>query len=180
MSSKYALLSLGRAIAYLLPPIAFLFIVVTDLNLSGRRHYFYDFHSTSPVVSELFPSQRLKGKKDGQQELLQSPVYFTVRYPHRYDTATVRIASDMPGSQIQVGLELQGPPGSWNYELTDVVDGLATFDLSAAQVTSGRLRFIITADDAMKPVFFDSIDVVLVRQPISLGFIANKIMNSDL
>src|SRR3989338_1528857 len=125
-----------RFALYALLPFFLLAAFMYDINLSGRRTYRYRMDVPVTTISKLFPAHRLAGIQKNEQRVLESPIYFTARYPHRYERA--RVTVDVENSQdLQwlIGVEVQGGD-SWSYYL-EVPDrnGIVEFSLDRAKVT---------------------------------------------
>ncbi len=131
---------------YSVLPLVLVCALLIEINPSGIRHMEYQVGTPSPLVSQFFPAQRLTQPESGSQTVKEQPIYVTVRYPHRYDTATITVLGDNPYHIAwKVGLATGQTPGSWSYTLAEPTSsGSAAFDLAGAQVSDGRLRFIIT------------------------------------
>jgi hypothetical protein len=133
-----------RVCIYAFIPLILVVAFYVELNPSGLRHSEYRVGTPSPLVSQFFPAQRLTKPERGFQVMKEEPVYVTVRYPHRYDTARVRVLVDNPNKLAwQLGIAT-GKNSSWSYALQQPDGkGEVTFTLAEAQVLDGRLRFII-------------------------------------
>ena len=129
---------------YAILPIVLLTGFVVDLNPSGVRHLRYRLDRPQALISALFPAHRLAAIAKGTQSVLEQPVYFKVRYPHRYDYADLRVAVETTLTVVwRVGLEVSG--AEWSYALlTPDETGFVRFDLQNAKITDGSLRFIIS------------------------------------
>lgn len=148
-------------------PLLFLILALYDSNPSGRRSVEYTLDKPSAAISPLFPAQRLAGIADGRQRMLAEPVYFTVRYPHRYDAATVAVTVNNPDElHWRVGIEVRGG-NPWSYAFVEPQDaGTAQFDLSNAKVSGRSLRFILAVEGLSHNAFLvDRIAVTLTRTP---------------
>ena len=100
-----------------------------------------------------------------KQEIMSEPVYFTVRYPHRYDSARVLIDVENPADlDWRIGIE-QRDNETWSYALLDPdASGSVIFDLSQARVSNRSIRFIIAVEDVEKaPFIVDAVYVDLER-----------------
>lgn len=85
-----------RFIIYTVPIIVFSWLVYKDLVISGILEAEYDFSHPSPFISVLRPQGRLSeimidDQGNAYQKIVDQPVYFDVRLPRRFDTATVRL-----------------------------------------------------------------------------------------
>lgn len=135
--------SVGQGIVFSITPVLLVLFLIYDMNLSGVRNYNYSFDRQSVSISSVFPAQRLAGIQNGSQAVLQEPVYFTVRYPHTYDTATIRIdVKNTKDYSWTVGLQVNND--EWAYDIkTPDSQGTVSFDLSHAKVTDRTIRFLI-------------------------------------
>lgn len=155
-----------RFVIYTLLPAFLIVAFVYDIDLSGRRVYRYRLDTPVTTISKLFPAQRLAGIANGEQRAFDLPIYFTARYPHRYDRVRVTVDADNPQNlSWLIGIEVQGS-GSWSYFLEDPdKNGTVEFALDPAKVSSRSLRFIIDAKNFTSDSFFAvrSVTVELIR-----------------
>lgn len=160
--------SLVTAILYILPIVLFLYLTLYDINPSGKRYILYQVQQPSPVISALFPAHRLSGIAQGMQQVKFEPVYFTVRYPHQYETAAIRIRVDNPDAlEWNIGLEVNALSG-WSYDLVKPdPQGLALFQLHRAQVRDRKIRFMVSVNDLNGKQFsIKNVSVLLQRTPL--------------
>ena len=161
---------IARVTLFALPFLIVVLAVYQDINPSGMRSFSAHIGTPAAMISALFPEQRLDAvSRSAGQRIREQPVYFTVRYPHRYDTARVRVnlSSDHTVSW-RIGIAVQGASDwSYRYATPDQL-GSAAFDLTNAQVSDGALRFIIATPDnlAMSKVQIQDIAVVLSRESL--------------
>jgi hypothetical protein len=96
-------------------------LVIKDLVPGGQLEFIYDFSTDSPVITNLFPANRLseinrvKDTDSYWQQLEEEPVYFETRLPQKFDTAEVELVYQNKNQPlIQVGLRTLGE-NDWNY-----------------------------------------------------------------
>lgn len=163
------LVAVCRMLLYASMPVVLVVAVMFEVNPSGTRTFDYRIGRPTPMISQLFPAHRLSGARAGTQTILAEPVYFTVRYPHRYDTAQVTVGM-VPAKNRgwKIGVARAG-------ESSDAYDlrapdsfGSVSFDLSHARVRDGKLRFIISAPGLLPDdgIAVERITVTLIREPI--------------
>lgn len=153
---------------YLVPPVVILVLLLVDINPSGTRIVRNDMRRASPSISQFFPPQRLAGIENGRQKVNQWPIYFTVRYPHRYSTATVRVMTENPnGIPWKIGLQV-GDSTDWSYfTQSPSPDGLVAFDLQDAAVASRSIRFmIVSSSPEPSPFYITGIEARLERSKL--------------
>ncbi len=135
----------ARIVLYAILPVVLLFAFVVDLNPSGVRSLQYRLDRPQALISPLFPAHRLSAITEGAQRVLEQPVYFKVRYPHRYEYADLRVVVETAPAVWRIGLEVTG--AEWSYALLSPDrTGFVRFDLQNAKITDGNLRFIISID----------------------------------
>lgn len=178
MMRSTSLEKIARAGLYALPVLFFGVLLVVDVNPGGIRTLTYDLARPSAMISAFFPAGRLAGVAAGRQALLREPVYFTVRYPHSYRTATVTVKVDNPNNLAwRLGLRTVGGPdpavppadGDWSYALAEPdAGGSVTFSLGDARVTDRTIRFIIAVPEFTDGAAFyvKSVRVVFTRPPL--------------
>lgn len=158
---------IARFVIYAMLPAFLLTAFIYDIDPWGRRIYRYQLDSPVTTISKLFPAQRLEALSNGEQRVREFPIYFTARYPHRYDRVKVSVDVDNPQKwSWRIGIEVQGD-ALWAYFLEDPdVNGIVEFDLDRAKVTARNLRFIVDANNFTLNSHFAvrSIDVELIRQ----------------
>src|SRR3989339_1605267 len=117
--SQLALIS--RIIIIILPFFILGILVAKDLVPGGHLEFTYDFSTDSPVVTNLFPANRLSeinrvNNTDSYwQQLEAEPVYFETRLPQKFETAEVELVYQNKSQPlIQVGLRTLGE-NEWNY-----------------------------------------------------------------
>ncbi len=111
-----------RIIIIILPFIILGFLIKKDLVLSGHLEFVYDFSEDSPVITNLFPANRMsetyqiKNTENFWQQIQQEPVYFETRLPQKFDTAEVEIIyKNNSQPLVQVGLRTLGS-NDWSYD----------------------------------------------------------------
>jgi len=137
MNSRYffnQLYRLSRIIIVALPIIGFIYLVYLDFVPSGHLEFIYDFSKDSPAITNLFPANRmtavnrLAGSSSYWQAIQEDPVYFEVRLPQKFSSATVEVTYQNKNQPLlQLGLRAQGE-GDWSYQFkpleNQLLDGL--------------------------------------------------------
>src|SRR3989339_850303 len=115
------LFHISRITVIILPFIILTVLIRKDLVLTGHLEFTYDFSQDSPVITNLFPANRLseiyqvKGKHDFWQEIRSEPVYFEARLPQQFDTAEVEVIyQNQSQNLVQLGLKTLGD--EWSYD----------------------------------------------------------------
>jgi hypothetical protein len=105
-----------------LPIFGLFYLIYLDFVPSGRLEFVYDFSKDSPVITNLFPANRLSevnkitSQKSYWQSIKEEPVYFEVRLPQKFDRATIEVIYQNQNQPlIQLGLRTQGVE-EWNYK----------------------------------------------------------------
>src|SRR3989344_647713 len=132
------MIKLLRNLVALWPLVFFGAALLYDLNPGGQLQASYDLQSDVPLISRLFPANRLAGASTDGQRVLQEPVYFDLRSPQPYQKARLTISYDNQGqSLLQLGLKMAGED-DWSYQLKPLEN--STLDsLSWPQLTAGNL-----------------------------------------
>ncbi|MCX6785512.1 MAG: hypothetical protein NTZ18_01505 [Candidatus Komeilibacteria bacterium] len=135
----------SRIIIILAPFVILGWLIKQDLALTGRLEFTYDFSHDSPVITDLFPAGRcsqifqVKDKQEFFQQIFNEPVYFEVRMPQKFDTATVEITyQNIKQPLIQLGLATLGSQ-DWSYDFKPLenqsLDSLNWFKIADSQGT---------------------------------------------
>lgn len=109
-----------RLFVYLFPLILLFVLIYKDFSPSGKVSFKYDIFRDSPVITKLFPANRLADPQqipgDGHyQEILKEPVYFETRLSQKFDQAQIELTFKNPQSTLfQLGLATAGED-EWNY-----------------------------------------------------------------
>ena len=110
-----------RVIIIALPILLLLWLINKDLVRGGHLEYVYDLSHEVPVITKLFPENRLsQPERLGQskifwQQILQEPVYFEARLPQTFETAEVVVTYQNKNQPLlQLGLDTLGE-NEWNY-----------------------------------------------------------------
>ncbi len=130
-----------KIIIIITPFILLGYLINKDLVRSGVIKFIYNFSHDSPVITNLFPANRMSAinkVKDNDlywQSITEEPVYFKTRLPQTFNKAEVEITyqnSDLP--LIQIGLNNQGE-NEWNYEFkpleNQLLDNLDWFKIES-------------------------------------------------
>ncbi|MDP2586467.1 MAG: hypothetical protein Q8P32_01725 [Candidatus Komeilibacteria bacterium] len=139
------LYQVSRVIIIIVPFIVLGWLIKKDLALSGHLEFNYDFNQDSPVITNLFPANRLtqvnfdQTSKQHWQTVIQEPVYFEARLPQKFDTARVEVVYQNQNQPlIQMGLRTLGND-EWNYNFkpleNQLLDKLDWFKLTDEQGT---------------------------------------------
>ncbi|MBT4121932.1 hypothetical protein HOE31_03220, partial [bacterium] len=136
------LYSFFKIIIIIIPFILLAFLINKDLVRSGTISFVYDFSQDSPVITNLFPANRMSDVnkvKDFDiywQSINNEPVYFETRLPQTFDKAEVEVMyqnNDLP--LIQIGLNNMGS-NEWNYDFkpleNKLLDNLDWFKLESS------------------------------------------------
>lgn len=142
MSKKlYNLLSAG---IYCIPLLLFIAVAWFDINPSGKRFIQADIEPASALISPLFPAQRLSKIEHGTQVVKNEPIYFTIRYPHKYRELALNIdVKNQKNIEWFVGLETG--EGEIRYTMAKPdSEGSVIFSLHNALVTNRTIRILIS------------------------------------
>ena len=193
-----------RFFIFLSPIILLGYLIYRDFVPSGVISFNYDIKHHSPVITQLFPVNRLTDPikdSDGRyyQEIIKEPVYFETRLSQRFERAEVEILFQNPQSNLfQLGLAV-GEASSWNYFLRPLgnqdLDNLSwskieennltlwqsatlSFDLKDAQIVNRKLRWLLStpsANDQLEKIKIKNIKITFYKQPITWRELAPKI-----
>lgn len=129
-----------------------------DLVLSNRLELKSDFSKKNPMFSVLFPEQRLIKNSDGFI-INESPVYFDLRSPIKFDNAKITIEFQNPES-TDILLSVQTDQGDWIFEnyflykndekTNDFIKKDVLIDLKNAKIQNGNLKFMISVPEISK------------------------------
>ncbi|MBU1131431.1 hypothetical protein KJ840_04830 [Patescibacteria group bacterium] len=116
------LFKITKIAVIVLPIIGLFYLVYLDFVPSGHLEFTYDFSQDSPVITNLFPANRMTeinkivGSGSYWQAVKQDPVYFDVRLPQKFAAAKVKIIYQNKNQPlIQLGLKTIGE-GEWHYQ----------------------------------------------------------------
>ena len=132
------LFRISRITVIILPFIILTVLIRKDLVLSGHLEFTYDFSQDSPVITNLFPANRLsevfkiKDQASYWQEINQEPVYFEARLPQQFDTAEVEVVyQNQSQNLVQLGLKTLGDEWSYDFKPLEnrLLDNLDWFKL---------------------------------------------------
>jgi len=114
-----------RFFIYLSPFLLLIILIYKDFAPSGKVSFSYDFSRDSPVITKLFPANRLSDPQKIQnneyyQEILKEPVYFETRLSQKFNQAQVELVFQNPESSLfQLGLAIKGEK-DWNYQFKPI------------------------------------------------------------
>ena len=167
MSSKLffkQLYKITKLIIVILPIVGLVVLIYLDLAPAGHLEFIYDFSKDSPVVTNLFPANRMtevnqiKNSESYWQAIKQDPVYFEVRLPQKFDLAKVEVFYQNQNQPLaQIGLRTIGE-SEWNYEFRPVENQLLdklswpVVENQAASLWQRKKNFLSLEQ------FFDKID----------------------
>jgi hypothetical protein len=84
---------------------------------SGKTSYSTNFKGFNDFISQLTPKDRVEAEKNGTQDLISDPAYFSLRTPRTFDqglmTIKFQVASDTP--IVEAGVSTDGR--TWQYNL---------------------------------------------------------------
>jgi len=112
---------ISKAVIIIVPFFLLFWLINKDLVKNGQLEYVYNFDQTKPYITNLYPEDRLTARAQigsGQgyeQSLVKEPVYFDVRLPQSFKTATVQVTyqnSSLP--LVSLGLMTYGAV-DWSY-----------------------------------------------------------------
>jgi len=109
-----------KFLIYLGPLILLGYLIYLDFVPSGIISFSYDFSKDSPVITNLFPANRLTDPEPDlagnfYQAIIKEPVYFETRLSQKFDQARVDLTFQNPNQLFfQLGLAVLGE-GDWNY-----------------------------------------------------------------
>lgn len=198
-----------KFIIYSLPIFIVLFCIYNYFCFSGKLGIEYDFHAKNPYLQGLGPGNRLSGIiKDNDyyyQQVLDEPIYFTVKTPVRFEKAKVEIiyqkenlpdffigtvADSAVSSFYFQPFDLDSPGELPNYKKPEELENgwkknAQDFDLAKAydfslSKKSSEIKFVVSAPNLNleKSVLkIAKIKVDLAKKPITFQNIFNKIKN---
>lgn len=89
-------------------------LIQKDLTLDGKLEISTDLSKKNPFISVVFPEHRAINK-NSYYEVIDEPVYFTVRSPINFNKAEVEIEFD-PGEQEEIYLGYADNNEGWSYK----------------------------------------------------------------
>jgi len=134
---------IARILIYLTPIIIFASLFYLDICPSGVATFTYTFKEDSPVITRLFPENRLSdpiqiSKDNYYQQINQEPVYFETRLSQKFDSAMINIEFQNPESSLfQLGLATIGDD-DWNYQFMPL-DNKSVNDLNWSKIETDNL-----------------------------------------
>jgi hypothetical protein len=89
-------------------------LIQKDFTLDGKLEVSTDLRKKNPFISVVFPEHRAINKNN-YYEVIDEPVYFTVRSPINFNKAELEIEFD-PGKQEEIYLGYADNNEGWSYK----------------------------------------------------------------
>jgi hypothetical protein len=100
-------------------------VIITTRNLAPQQRFEMTLGQDRPMITKLGPPPRVVSR-DNAQDVLEGPVYFTLRAPRWYDAVTITVEYQ-PGALDLTGIGGQTAEG-FQYAVTPVTTAEATED----------------------------------------------------
>lgn len=178
-----------RTTLILVPIITLVFLIYKDFNPRGVLKVDYDFCREDPFISKFSPLGRVlaieKNGEECRQQMVLEPVYFDVRLPQKFDSASLTLWYEkMPGTPL-----LAGPAAdldNWQWQLKKLVGtdtnrqsfGSAEYNLKNIKLNNNRLRFLISSpglDASGEKIIFKKIEIEFFKDQLSKNNYIQKI-----
>ena len=122
---------------------------------TGKINYFYNFNHPSHFIGQLTPVERVDLPKNGQQKIINQPIYFSLHTPRRFDRAKLilRYQNLSQSPIIEAGVLVDKT--IWRYELqpleNKIIDQLAlvwpTIESKNGEILLQREKKYLTVED---------------------------------
>jgi len=112
-------------------------LVIREINFTGRWLIEKLPGQDSALITNLFPADRVVEQSNQTWSIIREPVYFTVRFPNRYEKVTAKFVYQNNSCQtVKVGLQ-QATSGDWDYE-SKLLDNLDFNNLPWARMSDNN------------------------------------------
>ncbi len=152
----------------------------------------YDFCTTSPMLTEFSPGDRLwpveKTQEGCWQKMAKSPVYFDVRTPQVFKTAEVEIKYKNLGEEkFQIGPQII--KNEWQWFLVDILPTEQTgewqvvkinFNLENVYQGAPMMRWLVSApnlEQNQQSIVIGAIKIVFQKDRLSFVNVTEQIKN---
>lgn len=147
-----------------------LWLVNQNFPLSGQIEINAIAAKDQPMLSRLGPEVRVRQEKD-YQVILETPVYFDLRFLPWFKQARVQLVFQAVGSKL-LGLGGQTGP-EWGYDVKKPVlindlgngwqEAIFDFDLTKVYQQKNVRRFLISTDPRQGELKIKSLKIILIR-----------------
>jgi hypothetical protein len=173
-----------QIILILIPIIILGILFYKDFNPQGYLKVSYDFCHPTAFISEFSPHgrvldvEKIKSATNDycQQKMVIDPVYFDVRLPQNFSSATLKLwyqkSANIP---LKIGPAIN--LNNWQWQLKDInylgssagwQSGYADYNLSQLKLDNNRLRFLVSSpglDVSHTEVVFKKMEIEFTKEP---------------